>query len=239
MGVNTIVSIVGDFPEKHALKLLSDLLSDYPEGEPTAPHAPPAPGTESRTATVFKDVSESYMTMGFIAPSAGDPDFIPMTVVDALMGTGSSSRLPAALGENGAGLTDLAGSFCRCGQDVSSVVFYASAKDADAVIGAIDDEIERLSTEPVSDEELRRAKNRLIGRHVISGQTNLVRAARLGSYELAGLGFGFADSFLPAVNRVDKDDIQRVASEWLKTPATVVVRPGKTAPSRGSKRAGI
>jgi predicted Zn-dependent peptidase len=155
------------------------------------------------------------------------------------MGMGSGSRLPSVLGENGAGLSDVNGSFCRCGQDVSTLILYASTKDADAAIRVIESEIERLSTEPVSDRELSRAKNTLVGRHVLRGQTNLVRAARLASYELAGLGFNFADSFLTAVNRVDKDDIQRVASEWLKKPATVVVQPGKTAPPRGRKRAGI
>ncbi|MFH1866001.1 MAG: pitrilysin family protein [Candidatus Eisenbacteria bacterium] len=239
VGGSTVVSIVGNFPEKHALKLLSQLLSDYPGRQVSPTVFPPVSMKEARTVKVFKDVSESYITMGFVAPSAADPDFAAMAVLDALMGLGSGSRLAAALGENGAGLSDIMGSFCRSGQDVSEFVIYASAEDADGAVGVIEDEIERLSTEPVPDQELLTAKNRLVGRHVISGQTNLVRAARLASYELAGLGFDFADSFLTAVNRVDKDDVQRVASEWLRKPATVIVRPGKTAPPRGTKRAGI
>ncbi|MEE8615465.1 MAG: insulinase family protein [Roseateles sp.] len=199
----------------------------------------PVSREEAETARVFKDVDESYIVMGFVAPPAGDPDFAAFEVLDSLIGMGSGSRITAALGENGAGLSDITGAFCRCGQDVSTFILYAATEDADAAIDVIESEIERLSTEPVSDEELRIAKNRLVGRQVIKGQTNLVRAARLASYELAGLGFNFADSFLKAVNRVDKDDILRVASEWLRKPATVVVQPGETAPHRGRKRAGI
>jgi predicted Zn-dependent peptidase len=116
---------------------------------------------------------------------------------------------------------------------------YAATDDPDTTLDLIDDELSSVMTEVVSDEELATAKNRMHGRHERQGQTNLVRAARLASYELAGLGFDFADSFLTAVNRVDKDDILRVASEWLTKPATVVVQPGTTAPPSGRKRAGI
>ncbi len=238
-GGGTVISIVGNFDEKHAVELLSQLLSNYPDRQVPPPVIPPAPRVGAETTTIFKDVSESYIAMGFTAPRADSPDFGAMAVVDALMGLGSGSRLSAALGENGAGLSDVTGSFCRCGQDASDFVVYASADDPDEVVGVLESEIARLSTEPVSDHELQTAKNRLVGRHVITGQTNLVRAARIASYELAGLGFNFADSFLTAVNRVDKDDVQRVASEWLRKPATVIVRPGKTAPPRGTKRAGI
>lgn len=239
VGGSTIVSIVGNFEVKPALKRLEELLEGYPDAEAPPAKSPSIVRDELGSAKIFKDVDQSYVAMGFVAPPADNPDFAAVGVLDAIMGMGSGSRLATALVEDGAGLAEIAGSFCRCGHDVSSVVVYASAEDADDVLGAIENEIEKLSTEPVADQELQSAKNRLIGRHVISGQTNLVRAVRLASYELAGLGADYADSFLTAVNRVDKDDIQRVASEWLQKPATVVVRPGKTAPPRGTKRAGI
>jgi predicted Zn-dependent peptidase len=239
VGGSTVISIVGNFPEKPALRRLTELLSDYPDRQAALADLPPVSMEEAETATVFKDVDESYIVMGFVAPMASDPDFAAFAVLDALIGLGSGSRLAEVLGENGAGLADVTGAFCRCGQDVSTFILYASTEDADGVIDVVESEIERLCTEPVPDEELKTARNRLIGRHVINGQTNLVRAARLASYELAGLGFNFADSLLASVNRVDKDDILRVASEWLMKPATVVVQPGETAPPRGRKRAGI
>jgi predicted Zn-dependent peptidase len=239
VGGNTVISIVGNFPEKLALRRLTELLSDYPDMQTPPADLPSVSMDGAETATVFKDVDESYIVMGFVAPAAGDPDFIAFGVLDVLIGLGSGSRLAEMLGENGAGLADVTGAFCRCGQDASMFVLYASTEDPDGVIDVVESEIDRLSAEPVPDEELRTARNRLIGRHVINGQTNLVRAARLASYELAGLGFDFGDSLLAAVNRVDKDDILRVASEWLTKPATVVVQPGETAPPRGRKRAGI
>jgi predicted Zn-dependent peptidase len=214
-------------------------MTDYPDRVAPPAELPTVSLEEPVSAKVFKDVDESYIAMGFVAPAADDPDFAAFEVLDSIIGLGAGSRLSEALGENGAGLTDVSGAFCRCGQDVSEFVIYASASDAEATLDVIEDEVEALSSELVSDEELKTARNRLIGRHVIQGQTNLVRAARLSSYELAGLGFEFGDAFIEAVNRVDKDDILRVASEWLRNPATVVVQPGKTAPTAGRRKAGI
>jgi zinc protease len=239
VGGNTNITIVGSFQEKDAVRRLQELLSDYPQGTPDPPIVPPAPMIESDAVRIFKDVDESYIAMGFRAPAAADPDFAAIGVLDALLGLGSGSRLATALGEHGADVSDSHGSFCRCGEEVSGLFIYASTKDPDTALEVIEAELTSLANEPVSDEELDRARNRLVGRVVINGQTNLVRAARLGSYELAGLGFSFGDAYLTAVNRVDKDDILRVASEWLRSPATVVVQPGDTAPPRGRKRAGI
>ncbi len=240
VGGSTVIAIVGSFDPKEAVKKLEELLGDYPNKRAPEAEFPRLEKKEHDSVRIFKDVDEAFVAMGFLAPRAGDADFSAMRVVDALIGLGSGARLPLALGETGAGISESNGSFCRSREEGSVLVVYASTDDAELALDTMESEILRLRTEPVTDEELASAKNRLVGTHVIRGQTNLVRAARLASYELAGLGFDYADTFLSAVKRVDKDDVTRVASEWLTDPATVLVVPGKTAPSRAStKRAGI
>jgi len=239
VGSRTVISVVGNFDEDDVVDRLDDLMSDYPNELPPPPKPPIVRRDEATSAKVFKDVDKSYLAMGFLAPPVDHPDFPALEVMDAIVGLGRGSRLSRVLSEAGADVSDTHGAFCRCGQLNSAFVIYASTDDLENTLDLIEDQISSLRSESVSDEELATAKNRLIGRHEIQGQTNLVRAVRLASYELAGLGFDFVDTFLTAVNRVDKDDILRVASEWLEKPATVVVRPGETAPRRGPKRAGI
>jgi predicted Zn-dependent peptidase len=239
VGPGTVISVVGNFDEKDVVSRLDGLMSDYPSELPPTPQLPVVTFNEPKSTKIFKDVDESYIARGFLAPPADHPDFAAFEVMDAIIGLGSGSRLSRTLGEAGANVSDRHGAYCRCGQRVSAFVMYAATDDPDTALDLIDNELSSLMTEAVSEEELATAKNRMHGRHERQGQTNLVRAARLASYELAGLGFDFADSFLTAVNRVDKDDILRVASEWLTKPATVVVRPGKTAPTSRRKSAGI
>jgi hypothetical protein len=53
---------------------------------------------------------------------------------------------------------------------------------------------------------------------------------RLAWNQLSGLGPGYTDAYLRSLAGVDRDDVRRVAVEYLVSPATVVVRPGR--PSR-------
>ncbi|MBN2565536.1 MAG: insulinase family protein [Candidatus Eisenbacteria bacterium] len=244
VGGNTVIAIVGDFSPEHAVERLTELLSDYPDGgepdmAPPPPPLPPPPA-ESTTVKIFADVDQAYLAMGFLAPSIHDDDYAAVTVINGLMGVGSGSRLSRLLGPDGTDIADKMGSYCRCIDDASAFTLYASTESPDVTVEMMREELARLASEPVPDDELKEAKNRVIGRYVITGQTNLARAARMAFPELAGLGYSREESYLSEVNRVDKDDIMRVASVWLRKPFTVIVYPGKTSlRERAAVRGGI
>jgi zinc protease len=151
-------------------------------------------------------------------------------VANEILGDGEWSRLATSFGAPGAAFANRYGSVYFAGQEHGALMAYASTDDVEQTIAILTDEIERLRTEPVSADELEVAKNRLAGRLLIKGQSNLVRAARYAVYELAGLGAGYGDQYLEEVARVDADDVLEAAREYLEGPATVIVRPGK--PSR-------
>jgi zinc protease len=241
VGGSTVIAVVGNFSTDHVLDRLAALLKDYPSGNaPAAASELPAPPSEPQTVEIYADVDEAYLAMGFTAPSAGSDDYPVIAVIDALMGVGSASRLNVTLGPQGSDLVDAVGSRCMCWFEASAFIMYASTSFPGETVKAFEAAVEQLANEPAAGEELSDAKNRVIGRYVIAGQTNLVRAARLAVSELEGLGYEAADSFLSEVNRVDKNDIMRVASQWLRKPATVIVYPGKaSAPARTTRRPGI
>lgn len=236
---STVISVVGNFSPRDVVDRLEELFADYPEGTASETEFPEAFGG-GKDFNVFKDVDEAALGMGFVAPSSGHEDYAALRVAVTILGEGNGSRLQSALGPRGADLTESTGSYCMCRDEISLVALYAIAEEIDEAHDIIVDVLHGLSTEPVTDEELARARSFVVGRQAVSGQTNLVRAGRLAAYELAGHGFQ-EDAFLRAVNRVDKDDVIRVASEWFVKPVTVVVRPGKSAAPQSGKpaRAGI
>jgi zinc protease len=241
-GGNTVISVVGKFSPDDVLKSLERLFADYPGGTSPETVFPELESPDEGVVETFRDVQDAYVVMGFHAPPHDDSDYPALRVINAILGDGSGTRLQEVMGPAGSDIAVSTGSFCNCRHEGSAYILYATAKDADRVIETMHDEIERFWSEPVTDEELDTAAHRIAGAHVIRGQTNIVRAARLALYELMGLGLEYGNSFLDAVNRVDKDDVARVASKWLREPATVVVRPGKSAtPSDRAtpKRAGI
>lgn len=241
VGGSTVIGIVGNFSPDHALDRLKELLADYPEGKAPETKFPKVSVGDGKTVTVYKDVELGHVVTGFLVPGAGTSEGTAARVLSVLLGGGSGSRIGAALGDAGAGIADVAGAVCLCREEQSVIVAYASTDDVDQSLELIDAEIERLRTEPVTDEELESAKNRLAGQILVKGQSNIVKASRLASYELAGLGYDYMSSFLRDVDRVDKDDIVNVASRWLEKPVTIIVRPGASATPKRDRpaRAGI
>jgi zinc protease len=87
-------------------------------------------------------------------------------------------------------------------------------------------ELERIRREPVSSAELARAKGYELGRFGLDRRTH----ARLSWYdaffEALGVGPGFAERYVRAVEAVTIEDVQRVARTYLSAPTVVTLGPG-------------
>jgi zinc protease len=194
-----------------------------------SPVLPRVERTAPQNKILFMDTPESYIAMGFLGPPMKSDDYPVIRVANEILGEGEWSRLGSTLGDPSAGFVNRYGSVCLCGQEHSAVMVYASTDDVEETIRIVNDEVAKLKAEPVSDDEIEVAKNRLAGSLLIEGQRNLVRAARYAVYELAGLGADYGDEYLEEVARVDAGDVLRAAQEYFEGPVTVIVRPGKRA----------
>src|SRR5437899_2889338 len=75
-------------------------------------------------------------------------------------------------------------------------------------------QVERLKTEPVTDEELRRAKNQIEAAFVFQEDSIHRRASLLARFEVIG-GYAQKDQFLAKVRAVTAADLVRVAGSWF------------------------
>ena len=226
---STVIAIVGDFSEGSAIDLLSDLLSDYSRGSADKPDIPALRRGERTTDEIYMDVPQARTSVGYLAAPAPHKDYPAVRVLTSIIGGGRSARIPLALGERGADIADDSGAFCFSGAEEAAIVISVGTGDVDGSLEIVEREIQRLRREPVSEEELRIARNRVNGNVAIKGQTNLMRAVRLSMDYLATGHVDVLDTFLEQVARISKDDILRVANEYLVAPAVAIVRPGRAA----------
>jgi zinc protease len=227
---DTVIAIVGNFARDDALKLAKELFSKYPSGRPPEASFPVPESREPSACESYKDVPTGHVQVAYLAPRAGSDDYAAARVLAAILGDGAASRLYSELVGEGDGIAEAAGSLYPLRVEQGSIVLYATAVDVDRALKIINREVERLKTEPVTTEELERARNRLAGRVAALGQRNVEQAARLAWNQLSGLGPGYTDAYLKALKRVDGVDVRQAAARYLVNPVTVVVRPGR--PSR-------
>ena len=85
-------------------------------------------------------------------------------------------------------------------------------------------EMERLKTEPVTDEELTRAKNQIEAAFVFQEDSVHRRASLLARFELIG-GYALKDRFLEKIRAVTAADLLRVAPTWFDADRKNVGHP--------------
>lgn len=234
VGGSTAIAIVGNFQEKHALDSLRELLSDYPRGKAPKPDVHRLRHDAPRRDEIYMDVPEARAAVGYLAAPPSHKDYPAVRVLASVIGGNRDARVPFALGERGADVAYDSGAYCFAAAQEAAIVVYMEAPGVDEGLDIVEREVQRLRAEPVSDEELEIARNRITGETAITGQTNLVRAVRLSMDFLATGRVDVVGTFLEQVARVSRDDVLRVANEYLVAPAVAIVRPGRAAGGSGA-----
>jgi len=104
---------------------------------------------------------------------------------------------------------------------------------------AFDQEVERLQKELVGKQELEKAKNQLEASFIFAQDSLFNQAMLLARYEIA-IRWRAIDDYLPSIQKVSREDIQRVAKKYLtpdnRTVGILIPLPPKeekSAPAGG------
>ena len=99
----------------------------------------------------------------------------------------------------------------------------------ETAIEAVLRELKKVREEGLTEEEVVRAKRYLIGNFEIGLQTNGALANQVSLDELYGLGFDHYQRYPEEIERVSREDVQRVAREYLKLDsyAIAIIQPLK------------
>lgn len=190
--------------------------------DPTLTAAVPA----TRRIVIEQPAQQAQILVGGIAPRIADPDYAAAKVLTTVLGGGMAGRLFSELRDKQA-LAYTASAYLDPMRDPSVLIVYlGTAPDsASRAEEALRKEIERIRTERVSAEELRRAKGYLLGNYEMDRRTNGRLAWYLSFYEVESVGQGFADRYRQAVESVTAEAVQRAAQAYLTNVTMVVLLP--------------
>lgn len=231
---NATMVVSGDVKLEEIVRLAEKYI------EPIAAHAPPPPVTTrepeqlgERRVTVSKFAQLPILMMGYHVPEARHADFYPLKVLQTVLFSGQSSRMYQRIVDRDQLAISISGS-SDASFDPSLFMISAQPKDGvtpAAVEKAIDEELDRVKNELVTDQELEKAKNILLAGFYRQMKTISGKANTLGTYEVF---FGDYRKLFTAADdygRVTKADLQRVAKQYFqvrnRTVATLV--PDKSA----------
>jgi predicted Zn-dependent peptidase len=163
-----------------------------------------------------KDTEQYHVCLGGIGISRHDDRRFALRVLDTLFGGTSSSRLFQEIRER-RGLAYAVYSFTSAYRDTGQVGLYVGTRadnlgEAMEVVAA---ELDRLRTDPGSEEEIARAKENLKGRVVLALESTGARMNRLGSEILTGEPLLSIDEVVRRIESVTREDLEAlVADLW-------------------------
>jgi predicted Zn-dependent peptidase len=164
-----------------------------------------------------KDTEQYHICFGAPGITREDERRYALAVLDSIFGGSSSSRLFREVREK-RGLAYAVGSYNEQYTDSGLIASYVGTREdnveeACAIIGA---EMARLRSEPVSAEELSRAKENVKGRLVLSSESTAARMSRISRATLFNLPIDSLDEMIARVDAVEVDDLTALATELYR-----------------------
>jgi predicted Zn-dependent peptidase len=215
---NLIVAAVGNVD--HAR--VRDIVQRAFEGLPTTtePIVDAPPRVVPQTIIRNKELEQSHVCLGTPGYRQDHDDRYSTYVMNTILGGSMSSRLFQNVREK-RGLAYAVFSGLSAYRDAGSMTIYAGCAN-DAVSELIDvviAELRRIKDEPLPEGELQRAKDHLKGSLMLNLESTSSRMSHLARQEIYfDRHFGL-DETLEGVERVTRDDIQRVARDLFANDA--------------------
>src|SRR5439155_476961 len=168
--------------------------------------------------------------VGNLSVKEDDPDYFALALVgDILGGNSFTSRLFQDV-RSRQGLAYSVGSRLVPGnRGPGAFILYALTKGSSThqALASMLDHMERLRQEPVSDDELKFAKDAFLNSFVFSFADAGLIVGRLMSLEYYGLPKDFLQRFRDSVVKLTKEDLLRVARKHLHPDRVIILAVGK------------
>jgi predicted Zn-dependent peptidase len=188
----------------------------------------PAPSVRPPAAVHFdRDTAQTHIVIGSSAFSHRDPRRYAMSMVGMMFGGGMSSRLFQRIREE-LGLAYAVYAFQSFHEDAGMHGVYVGTapETARAAVDTINDELQKLSAQGLSELDLAAGKSQLKGQITLSLESPSSRMYRAAGVELYGEPYRTLDEVLALVDAIDVETVSGICAEFYDPARQTLVSLG-------------
>jgi len=228
---NLVIALVGDIKKDDAVSLIRSKFENWKAGKHTdrLNYTDYHISKSKIFAVEKKGAVQSEILMGHLGVDRNTPDFIPLMVMNTLLGGFFTSRINKNLREvNGYtygarsyfNFRKFSGDFCVETSVENSLTFNA--------VSEIIKELNILRNENITAEELDSVKNYLSGSFPLQLETPNSIANKIINLELYGIGKDFYETYITKLNEVTIEDVRKAAEIYIHPDKLVISVAGNT-----------
>ncbi|MDH3974584.1 MAG: insulinase family protein [Deltaproteobacteria bacterium] len=215
---NSIIAVVGDMKKRELVRLLDKYFGPWKRGNAVAAnYAHVKPLVKKVVKVIDKDLTQANVQLGHIGMKRDNPDFYAAYVMNYILGGGGFvSRLMTEIRDN-QGLVYSVYSYFNPLKDPGPFKVGLQTKNESAK-EAIEESLRQIKAmieKGVTGEELRNAKDYLVGSFPLKFTTNSKIAGYLTYMEVYKLGLDYLDKFPKIIESLTIEDINRAAGKYL------------------------
>jgi predicted Zn-dependent peptidase len=223
---NLILSVAGNFQWDQVLELAERYCSGWQSGEAGRTAQPYAPAAAQTAVCTKEKLQQEQILMAFPSLSLEDPDYYAMELACMVLGDGTGSRMFWNIHQKGLAEAAVAGLMAFHGTGLVELYATTSPTNAPEVLHLMQAELKTLVQEGVHEDELRRAKDKLISQIVLGAEHTTSRMTGLPATWLSEGKLKSTEDEVADVEAVTVEKVQQTLARFPILDKLVVTAYG-------------
>lgn len=224
------LAVWGDFDAPQMVEKLRTVLGAWPAVAVQHPEIPPVPATVPAINLCVKEsVNQSNIVIGHRGTTQKDPDYYSLVVMNEILGGSFGSRLFNEV-RTRQGLSYRVGASLGAGLMYPGMFMVMCGTKSETTVKAIQaciEEVRKMQSQAITQEELERAKAGILNSHVFNFTNKGAIVTRQMTYVRSGYPADFLEKFPEGIQAVTVDDVKRAASTFLQPDRLAILVVGK------------
>lgn len=230
---NTLLAAWGDLDRTDMLKKIKQAFAAWPKSSFQRPKLPPVNYQFDASVNLVKkeDINQTFMLMGHVGDLMSNPDYPALIVMNNILGGMSSSRIFSRI-RSRMGLTYSPLGNYTANYDYPGLFYLGCQTKSESTllaITAMKEELERMTRELPTEEELKNAKDYYLNTFVFNFEDTGSIINRIMTYEYYGYPKDFLQKERQGVEKTSREDVLRVASKYLHPDGLRILAVGNPA----------
>lgn len=226
-GGRTSIYVAGRFEEAGMEQAIRAAFDSWHRGADRQISIPDVKPVHQVELVDIPGAAQSNLIMGLPVVDPSNEDYVPLQVMNAILGGSFSSRITSNIREDkGYTYSPNSSVSSRYRDAYWAETAAVTTGDTGASLKEIYNEIARLQNEPPSKEELDGIKNYLAGTFVLQNSSPGAIIGQLSYIELHGLSEEYLTGYVGRVYAVTPEDIQNLAKKYIRPDDMLIVIAG-------------